>query len=173
GQVLAGLGQCDHLCVGSRRTSDLVPGRRVAVDGVDAAVAPDHLGQGDRDVAAARADVGTAPALAQAEAEQRGFQWPAVDVVAQALELTHGAATRRPVPPWVCTLRVGWSWVVLVTVRPRHSAGQRRGGGAALSSMSTTVAISAGHHTAISWTRRSPSTMLTASAPAHRPNRIP
>ena len=63
---------------------------RIAVHGVDAPVAPDHLGQGHRDVAAAGADVEAAPAGTQAEPVQRGDQRPPVDVVAQTRELAHG-----------------------------------------------------------------------------------
>ena len=65
GEVLAGLGEGDHLgraAAGGGR-GHLVAGARVAVDGVDPPVAADDLGQGHRHVAAAGADVDAAPAL--------------------------------------------------------------------------------------------------------------
>ena len=77
------------------RAGHLVAGQGIAVHGVDPPVAPDHLGQGHRDVAAAGADVEAAPARAQAEPVQGGDQWPAVHVVAQARELTHGRGPVR------------------------------------------------------------------------------
>ena len=65
----------------------LVAGQRVAVDRVHASVAPDHLGQRHRDVAATGPDVDAAPARPESEPVERGGQGSAVDVVAQALEL--------------------------------------------------------------------------------------
>ena len=74
-EVLAGLGQRDHLRVRGRGARHLVAGQRVAVDGVDAPVAADHLGQGHRDVAAAGADVGAPPP--RLEAQPLAAPWPA------------------------------------------------------------------------------------------------
>ena len=92
GQVLAGLGQRNDLCVRGGGPCHLVAGERVAVDRVDATVLTDHFGQGHRDVAPTRSDVDTAPARTEPEALQRRGQRAAVDVVAQSLELTHGEA---------------------------------------------------------------------------------
>ena len=89
GEVLAGLGERDDLCVRRRGPCDLVAGEWVAVDRVDATVTADHLGQRHRDVAATRADVDAAPTGAEPQALQRRGQRAAVDVVAQPLELTH------------------------------------------------------------------------------------
>ena len=82
----------------ARRTSgDDVPRARVAVDRVDATIAADDLGQGDADVASARADVDAGPPLAQSQPVERGGQRPPVDVVAQA-ELDHVLHATRPLP---------------------------------------------------------------------------
>jgi hypothetical protein len=89
-QVLSGLGQGDDLGVGGRTVGDLVARERIAVHGVDAAVAPDHFGQCHRDVAPSGADVETAPTRPQPEPVQRGDQRPAIDVVTQTGELAHG-----------------------------------------------------------------------------------
>ena len=80
--------------MGRRRPGDLVAGQRIAVDGIDPAVAAHHLCQGNRDVAAAGADVDAAPARTQPETLQRRRQRPPVDVVAQSLEFTHGQSSR-------------------------------------------------------------------------------
>ncbi len=69
-QVLSGLGQGDDLGVGGGAVGDLVARERVAVHGVDTPVAPDHFGQGHRDVAAPGADVEAAPARPEAEPVQ-------------------------------------------------------------------------------------------------------
>ena len=110
-EVLARLGQRDDLRMRrrSRSPGHFVPGQRVAVDCVDAPVAADHLGQRDRYVSAAGTDVGAAPAEADAEALQRGGQWPPVDVVAETLQLTHEAGPHPPAPSRPRTLRVGRS----------------------------------------------------------------
>ena len=92
-QVLAGLGQRNHLRVGGRGPGHLVAGGGVAVDGVDPAVTADHLGQGHRHVAAAGADVDTAPAGSSPEPFERRGQRATVDVVTQPLELTHDRVT--------------------------------------------------------------------------------
>ena len=97
-QVLSGLGQCDDLGVGGGTMGDLVAREGVAVHGVDTPVAPDHFGQGHRDIAATGTDVETAPAWSEAEAVQGGDQRSAVDVVTQTRELTHG---RGPSGSWV------------------------------------------------------------------------
>ena len=96
------------------RARDLVAGERVAVDGVHTPVAPDHFGQRHRDVTASCADIEAAPSRAQAQSIQCGDQRPAVDVVAQADELTHGDHPAQPVPSWLRTLRP-------VRVPPRQS----------------------------------------------------
>ena len=85
-QVLAGLGDGQHLAVGGRRRGHLVPGGRVGVDGVDAAVVADDLGQGDRHVAPAGADVDAGPARADPQPVEGGGQGPPVDVVPQAAQ---------------------------------------------------------------------------------------
>src|SRR5206468_11046898 len=88
-QVLARLGDGHHLGVRGRGPRHLVTSRRVAVDGVDAAVPADDFCQGDADVAAAGAHVDALPSLAQSQpVESRGERTP-VDVVAQA-QLDHG-----------------------------------------------------------------------------------
>ena len=110
-QVLARLGQGDHLGVGGRRARHLVAGQGVAVHGVDPSLAPDHFGQGHRDVPASGAHVEAAPARAQAEPVQGGGQRPAVDVVAQTLELAHAV------------LRSGLS---VITRHSRHGAASWR-----------------------------------------------
>ena len=84
-QVLAGLGQGDDLGMGGGGMGHLVAGPRVAVDGVDTPVLPDHFGQGHRHVAPTGADVDATPAFGQAEAAERGGQRAPVHVVAQAL----------------------------------------------------------------------------------------
>ncbi len=81
-QVLAGLGEGDHLGVGRRGAGDLVARQRVAVHRVHTAVPADHLGQRDRHVTTTRADVDTAPAGTEAESLEGGGQWSAVHVVA-------------------------------------------------------------------------------------------
>src|SRR5439155_19034867 len=76
---------------------------RIAVDGVDASVATDNLGQGHADVTSAGADVDTAPAFPQAEPVERGGKGPAVDVVAQAeLHRPDCLPERHPLQRAVC-----------------------------------------------------------------------
>ena len=170
GEVLAGLGERDHLRVGRRGACDLVARQRVAVDGVDAAVAADHLGQRHRHVAAAGAHVDTAPARPEPEAQQRRGQGAPVDVVAQPLELTHA----RPAAPDGSTMAPHST--VLADAGSCRTAGatratQRRGDGPVESSMTTSGAIRAGHHSAMWCTLRSPNTMVATRAALQRPNR--
>ena len=68
--------------MGGGRLGHRVPGGRVAVDGVDAAVAADDLGQGDGDVAPAGAHVHTPPALAEPQPVEGRGEGPPVDIVA-------------------------------------------------------------------------------------------
>ena len=63
----------------------LVPGARIAVDGVDASVVPDDLGEGHRHVAAAGADVDAPPPGRDGEAFERRGQRAPIDVVAQGV----------------------------------------------------------------------------------------
>ncbi len=84
-EVLAGLGDGEHLAVRRRGPRHLVAGARVAVDGVDPPVVADHLGQGHRDVAPAGAHVDAAPARAEAQTLEGGGERPPVDVVAQTV----------------------------------------------------------------------------------------
>ena len=97
-QVLAGLGDGQHLAVRGGRLGHQVPGAGVAVDGVDPPVAADHLGQGHRDVAPAGAHIDAPPTRADAQPLQGGGQRPAVDVVAQTLERGHRGSLSRPPP---------------------------------------------------------------------------
>ena len=95
-QVLPGLGDGDHLRAAgrSRRGSDLVPCPGVAVDGIDTPVTAHELGERDRDVTGAGADVDAPPARHRAEALESGRERPPVQVVAQP-ELAHGADGSR------------------------------------------------------------------------------
>ena len=95
-QVLAGLGDGQHLAVGGRGRGHLVAGRRVGVDGVDPPVASDDLGQGHRNVAPAGPDVDARPARADAQPVEGGGQRPPVDVVPQAAQFHPGNDTGRP-----------------------------------------------------------------------------
>ena len=97
-EVLAGLGDGEHLAVGGGGLGHLVAGHRVAVDGVDPSVVPDDLGQRHRDVPTAGADVDAGPARADPEPVERGGQRSAVDIVPQAPELHHRPRYRRPPP---------------------------------------------------------------------------
>ena len=99
-EVLAGLGDGQHLAVGGRGRGHLVAGRGVAVHGVDPAVATDDLGQGDRDVAPAGADVDARPARADPQPVERGGERPPVDVVAQAAQFhrANDTGAARAVP---------------------------------------------------------------------------
>ena len=104
GEVLAGLGEREHLTVGRRGPGGLVPGERIAVHRVDPPVPPDDLGQGDGDVATAGAHVDTSPSRPEPEAIQRRGQGAAVDVVAEPI--IHSPGLRGAAPPWPGTLRV-------------------------------------------------------------------
>ncbi len=106
-EILAGLRERDDLRVGGCGACDLVPRQGVAVDRVDTTVPADHLGQRHRDVAASGTDVDATPTGTKPEAQERRGQRAAVDVVAQPLQLTHGAGPRPTAPPWLRTLRGG------------------------------------------------------------------
>ena len=93
-ELLARLGDGDHLGMGRRRPAPPRRGRGVVVDRVDAPVVADDLGERDAHVAAARAHVDTAPALAQPQPVERGGERPAVHVVAQP-ELEHRLTIRH------------------------------------------------------------------------------
>ena len=95
-EVLAGLGDGEHLAEGGGRRGDLVAGARVAVDRVHAAVVADDLGQGHRHVPTTGAHVDAAPSGADAESLECSGQRPPVDVVTQTAEL--GRTAPRPLP---------------------------------------------------------------------------
>jgi hypothetical protein len=92
-QVFPGLRERNDLGVGRGRPGHLVAGQGVAVHGVDASLVANHFGQGNRHVSTPRANVEATPARPQAEAFERRGQWPSIDVVAEAREVTHD---RRP-----------------------------------------------------------------------------
>jgi len=75
--------------VGGRGGRRLVARRGIAVDCIDPPVSPDHLGERDRHVPSAGADVDAPPAALDAEAVEGGGERAAVDVVAQPLEGRH------------------------------------------------------------------------------------
>ncbi len=98
-QVLAGLGDGQHLAVGGGGRGHLVPGRRVGVDGVDPAVVADDLGQGDRHVAPAGAHVDTGPARSDPQPVEGGGERSPVDVVAQASQFHPATLPAGPPRP--------------------------------------------------------------------------
>ena len=93
-QVLAGLGDGDHLGVGRRGGGGRVARSGIAVDRVHPAVATHDLGQGHAHVPAAGAHVHATPSLAEPQPVQGRGQGSPVDVVAEA-QLDHGPGRFR------------------------------------------------------------------------------
>ena len=87
-QVLAGLGDGEHLAERGRRRGDLVTGARIAVDGVDASFVAHDLGEGHRHVPTTGADVDAAPPRRHGETLEGRGQGAPIDVVAQGVR--HG-----------------------------------------------------------------------------------